>query len=74
MMQARLRTNLEGMDALLHCRTPMEFMAAQSSLMRSNMELPLANSRRVAELTARLAGQATSTITAEVERGSSRAA
>ena len=38
------------------------------------MELTLANSRRVAEISARLAGQATHTITVEVERSSSRAA
>jgi hypothetical protein len=70
MVQALLQTNLEGMDALTRCRTPMEFMAAQSSLFRSHMELTLANSRRVAEISARLAGQATHTITAEVERSS----
>jgi hypothetical protein len=70
MVQARLQTNLEGMDALTRCRSPMEFMAAQGSLFRSHMELTLANSRRVAEISARLAGQATHTITAEVERSS----
>ena len=48
----------------------MEFMAAQGSLFRSHMELTLANSRRVAEISARLAGQATHTMTAEVERSS----
>jgi hypothetical protein len=74
MVQARLQTNLDGMDVLTRCRTPMEFMAAQSSLMRSNMELTLANSRRVAEISARLAGQVTHTISAGVEQGSSRAA
>jgi hypothetical protein len=70
MVQARLQTNLEGMDALTRCRSPMEFMAAQGSLFRSHMELTLANSRRVAEISARLAGQATHTMTAEVERSS----
>ena len=70
MVQARLQTNLEGMDALTRCRSPMEFMAAQGSLFRSHMELTLANSQRVAEISARLAGQATHTITAEVERSS----
>ncbi len=74
MVQARLQTNLEGMDALTRCRTLTDLVAAQSALMRSNMELTLTNSQRVAEISARLAGQATHTLTAEAERSSSRAA
>jgi hypothetical protein len=74
MVQARLKTNLEGMDALTRCRTPTEFLAAQGALMRSHMELTLANGRRMAEISARLAGQATRTIAAETERSGTRAA
>jgi hypothetical protein len=74
MVQARLQMNLEAMGTLTRCRTPMEFMAANSSLISSNMELTFANSRRVAKISARSAGQATHTITVEVEGSSSRAA
>ncbi len=51
-----------------------EFMAAQSSLFRDNLELTLANSRRIAELSAQVAGTATRTATSETSRSATRAA
>jgi hypothetical protein len=74
MVQARLQTNLDGLEVLAHCRTLPELMAAQGALMRRNMELTLANSRRTAEISTRLAGQAAGTMTGEAEPIRNRAA
>ena len=60
--------------ALARCRTLPEFLAVQSSLLRDNLELTLSNSRRIAELSARVTDHATRTVTAEIERSASRAA
>src|SRR4028119_508892 len=68
MVQERLRTNLEGVNALVSCRTLPDLLQAQGSLFRSNMELTLANSRRLAELSARVAGSATVAVAAQAER------
>jgi hypothetical protein len=74
MIQERLRTNLDGVNALVRCRTLPEFVAAQSSLFRDNLELSLANSRRMAELSAQVAGTVTRTATTETGRTATRAA
>ena len=41
MIQERLQKNLDGVNALARCRTLPEFLAAQSSLFRDNLELTL---------------------------------
>jgi len=45
----RLDHNIERMDALMRSRTPQEFIAAQSDLVRDNFEGILQSSRRVAQ-------------------------
>ena len=45
----RLDHNIERMDALMRSRTPQEFFAAQSDLLRDNFEGILQSSRRVAQ-------------------------
>jgi hypothetical protein len=74
MVQERMRTNVEGLNALVSCRTLPELLQAQGSLLRSNMELTLANSRRLAELSTRLAGNATRAVPDQGERNTNRAA
>jgi hypothetical protein len=74
MIQERLQKNLDGLNALARCRTLPEFLAAQSSLLRDNLELTLTNSRRLAELSTQVAGRATQTVTAESEQSARRAA
>ncbi len=77
MVQERMRTNLDGVNALVGCRTLPELLAAQGELVRSNLELTLTNSRRMAELSTKLAASATAAArvtTVEVEQGVSRAA
>jgi hypothetical protein len=74
MVQVRLQKNLDGVNALVRCRTLPEFLAAQRSLFRGNLELTLDNSRRIAELSARVASNLTRTGTAETGRSADRAA
>jgi hypothetical protein len=74
MVQERMQKNLDGMNALARCRSLPEFLEAQSSLLRDNLELTLTNSRRIAELSARVADTAARTTAAETSRSVNRAA
>jgi hypothetical protein len=59
MSQHRLQKNLDGLNALVRCRSVLDFVAVQRSLARDNLELTIENSRRVAELSARMVDEAT---------------
>jgi hypothetical protein len=72
MAQERLRRNLEGVQALARCGTPFEFVAAQNALVRQNLELTMANGRRLAELSARAVQQATGPLAARADSGEAR--
>jgi hypothetical protein len=74
MVQERMQKNLDGVNALVRCRTLPEFLALQTSLLRDNLELTLTNSRRIAELSARVAENTTRTATVQIERSASRTA
>jgi len=50
-----------------------DFVKVQGSLIRDNLEQTIDNSRRLAELTMRLADEATRTATVEVKQFSERA-
>jgi hypothetical protein len=74
MVHERMRANLDGVKALVSCRTLPDLLQAQSSLFRSNMELTLANSRRLAELSTRFAGNATRAVAgSQTERNTHQA-
>jgi hypothetical protein len=66
--QKRLQSNLDGLQALARCRSMMDFVEVQSSLLRDNLEQTVDNSRRIAELTIQITGEATRTVTAQVEK------
>jgi phasin family protein len=70
--QKRLQTNLDGLNQLARCRSLSDFIAAQSSLLRENVEQTLNNSRRLAELTIQATDEATRTVTAQVEKTTQR--
>jgi phasin family protein len=74
MVQDRVQNNLDRVNTLVRCRTLPEFLAVQSSLVRDNLELTLSNSRRIAELATRVTDHAARIATAQMERGTSRAA
>ena len=65
--QKRMQRQLEGMDALLGSRTAQELMAAQSDLMRGNLELLLDSGRRIAERSVQMAEEAAEKVAAEAE-------
>jgi len=70
--QKRLQTNLEGLNALARCRSMNDLVEVQSSLIRDNLEQTVDNSRRLAELTIRLADEASRTATVEVKQFAER--
>jgi hemerythrin-like domain-containing protein len=70
--QKRLQSNLDGLNQLARCRTVADLVAAQSSLMRENLEQTIDNSRRIAELTIQVADEATRTVTAQAEQTAQR--
>jgi hypothetical protein len=74
MVQDRVQKNLDGVNALVRCRTLPEFLAVHSSLIRDNLELTLSNSRRIAELATRVADHAARTATVQMERSARRPA
>jgi hypothetical protein len=77
MLQERMRTNLEGVNALMHCRTWPHVLAVQATLLRGNLELTMMNGRRIAELSARIAERtagATRIVAAHARRSPRRAA
>jgi hypothetical protein len=65
--QKRMQRQLEGMDALLGSRTAQELMAAQSDLMRGNLELLLDSGRRIAERSVQMAEEAAEKVAVEAE-------
>jgi hypothetical protein len=55
----RVERNLEKMSALMRSRTPQELIAAQSDLLRDNMEAFLQSTKRLAATSVDVADQAT---------------
>lgn len=62
MSRTLFQTNLDGFNAMARCRTVQELFAAQSSLMRENLELTIENSRRLAKLSVDVADEAARSI------------
>lgn len=53
----RMAHNLDWFDALMRCRTPQELAVVQSDFVRDNLEDLLQTSRRMAEISVRMADQ-----------------
>jgi len=70
MTQSRFEKNAEAFTALARCRTVPEFVAAQTSLVRGNVELAVEHSQRLAELSVSVAEEVTRNVAGQ--RGSSR--
>jgi hypothetical protein len=56
--RARMDRGFDRIDALMQCRTPHDFAAVQSELLRDNMETFLGYARKAGEHSARLADEA----------------
>ena len=54
----RVEQNLHRVDALINCRTPQEILAAQSDLMRDNLEDFVQSTRRISEISMEMADEA----------------
>jgi len=66
--QSRLQQTLGSLDALTRCRTPQDLAAVQSELLRDSLEHLLQSARRSAEISARMADQATRKISENLTR------
>jgi phasin family protein len=54
----RLEQNLHDVNTLIDCRTPQQFLAAQSDVMRDNLEGFVQSTRRIAEISMQTADEA----------------
>jgi hypothetical protein len=59
----RVQQNLQRVDALVNCRTPHELLAAQSDLVRDNLEDFVHSARRMAEISVHIAEEAAGKMT-----------
>jgi hypothetical protein len=59
LVQDRLEKNLDGINELVRCRSVQDLIAVQSDLMRDNLEQAITTSRRIAQLSVRVADEAT---------------
>jgi phasin family protein len=70
--QDGVQRTLDGFNALARARSVQEFVTLQSDLVRDNFETMVNGSRRVAELSAQVAEEATQTVTRQVEHATAR--
>ncbi|MFZ1895078.1 MAG: phasin family protein [Rhodoplanes sp.] len=63
----RMEQNFTRFDALLRCRSPQDFTAVQSELLRDNLESFLQCARRIAEKSMQMAEEATKRTAEAVE-------
>ena len=64
----RIEQTLSRLNDLAHCRTPQQFAAMQSEFLRDNIEGVLHSSRRIAEISARLAEEAMGKLSEKAEK------
>jgi hypothetical protein len=69
MTQNRFQKNVEALTALSRCRSVPEFLAAQTSLVRDNVDLTLENSQRLAQLSVGVVEELSRTVTVEAKAG-----
>jgi hypothetical protein len=70
--QKRLQRNLDGLNQIARCQTIADLVAAQSSLLRDNLEQTLDNSRRLAELTIQVTEEATRSAAVQTQQTAQR--
>ena len=66
--QERLQKNLDDFGALARCRSLPDVMAAQSNLLRDNLEQTVESTRRIAEVATRVANEASQALTAQTKK------
>jgi phasin family protein len=68
LMQERLQKNVDDFGELARCQSLPDFMAAQSNIMRHNLEQSIKGTRRIAEVATRVANEAGQALTAETKK------
>ncbi len=63
--QDQFKRNMDGLNALTSCRSLQDFVAVQSDLVRGNLQQVVNNSRRLSEVSVRVAQDATRIIGAQ---------
>jgi len=72
LVQERFQKNAEGVTRLAQCRTLPDLAAAQSDLVRDNLQQIIDVTRRVAERSMRVADEAGKAIAAETKQAAER--
>ena len=67
LVQDRMVRRVEGLNQMAGCRSVRAFVAAQSELMRDNLQLAIDTNRRIAALSVRIADEAASAIQAQAD-------
>jgi phasin family protein len=67
-MQERLSKNLDAMSRLASCRSLQDFVAVQSDIARDRLGHTIESSRRLAEVSARVAGEAAQIVQTQAGR------
>ena len=70
--QERIRKNIEAVNRIAGCRSVQDVLTVQSELVRDNLQQAIDTSRRVAELSVRVANEAAQTIQAQVDKNTDR--
>jgi hypothetical protein len=68
--QERLQKNLDDFGVLARCQSLPDFIAAQSNIVRHNLEQTIEGTRRIAEVATRVANEAGQTLKAETKKAS----
>lgn len=68
--QERLQKNLDDFGVLARCQSLPDVMAAQSTIMRHNLEQTIEGTRRIAEVATRVANEAGQALKAETKKAS----
>jgi phasin family protein len=72
--QARLQRNVDAMSAIAGCRSLPELLKVQTELVRDNLQHTLEGTRRMVEVSTRIANETSQTVTQQASGHAQRAA
>src|SRR4051794_19747160 len=67
LVQEQLTKRVDGLNRIAGCRSVRAFVAAQSELMRDNVQLVIDTNRRIAALSVRIADEAAGALSAQAD-------